>query len=812
MNPMNLFSLGSFFRNAWPAIANHLWQSTLFAAAIALLVLLLRQNHARIRYALWVAASVKFLLPFSFLVSLGTRFGVSHKPLAPSQTDFLIVMQDLSRPFSATQRAQPALHSFALSVPQLIPLLALFFWLAGSVAVFLYWSRRMHQFSKALHNAEPVTSGLEHDSLRALEAASCVSPSINLVFSNSSTEPGILGIFRSTLVLPSGISDRLTGAQLQSVLLHELCHVRRRDNLTAALHMFVEALFWFHPLVWWIGARLVDERERACDEEVLRLGSDPQTYAESILKVCKFYLESPVACASGVTGSKLKKRIETIMRNRIPLRMNFLRKLLLSASACLAMAVPLVFGLLHPTQSRAQSQSLASPGSAFESVYLQPNTTGAPMAGFVISGKGGHAFQFKSDRFMATNTSLRELLSIGYQVQDSQIAETPAWFESDKYDLVAVLSSAEIAKRQQMTMEQRSQEVHELIQRLLTDRFKLAVRRESKLTPIYALVVSPEGSKLHVAQPGDTYPNGIKHPDGKPVVPGFFIPKSGEFIAQGLSIPSFVSTLSSQNLGRPIVNKTGLTGNYDFTLQWTPDSSTSTPNASLFPALEQQLGLKLEPQDNAMEILVVDHAEKPVTQAAAVPAPVPAQANPSTSTQSANKTVLADLKLDGDISNKDGLRKKLLKAWQDKEYDDPDKLIEEIDFAIRSDFQEHGYFKVVVEPVRSELLPSSNGPKRLVVTASVKQGAQYLLGTFAVRSAEPKVGLAIPTETLREQFHLRSGELFNVEEVKEGLRRTNGLYRDKGYSDVAVMPSTAVDETHHVINVIISIDEKPRNS
>lgn len=81
---------------------------------------------------------------------------------------------------------------------------------------------------------------------------------------------------------------KLTDAQLESVIAHELCHVRRHDNLAAALHMLVEAVFWFHPLVWWIGARLVDERERACDEEVVRLGSDPQIYAESILKVCEF--------------------------------------------------------------------------------------------------------------------------------------------------------------------------------------------------------------------------------------------------------------------------------------------------------------------------------------------------------------------------------------------------------------------------------------------------------------------------------------------------------------------------------------------
>src|ERR1022692_3965314 len=91
---------------------------------------------------------------------------------------------------------------------------------------------------------------------------------------------------------------------------------RRHDNLTAILHMAVEAIFWFHPLVWWLGARLEEERERACDEEGVRMGGEPQIYAESILKVCEFYLASPVACAAGVTGGELKKRIEGIMTNR----------------------------------------------------------------------------------------------------------------------------------------------------------------------------------------------------------------------------------------------------------------------------------------------------------------------------------------------------------------------------------------------------------------------------------------------------------------------------------------------------------------
>ena len=88
-------------------------------------------------------------------------------------------------------------------------------------------------------------------------------------------QPGVVGWLRPILLLPAGIEQHLTVPQLHAVLTHELCHVKRRDNFTAGLQMISEAVFWFHSLVWWIGARLVEERESACDEEVLRLGCNP---------------------------------------------------------------------------------------------------------------------------------------------------------------------------------------------------------------------------------------------------------------------------------------------------------------------------------------------------------------------------------------------------------------------------------------------------------------------------------------------------------------------------------------------------------
>jgi hypothetical protein len=148
--------------------------------------------------------------------------------------------------------------------------------------------RRVHALRRSAHTVS-VPAGME------ISVPAMSNPDL--------IEPGVFGILQPVLLLPEGIAERLNPTQLDAILAHEFCHIRRPDNLTATNHMAVQAIFWFHPLTWWIGARLVHERERAYDEEVLRLGCKPNVYAESVLMICKLYLSSPLARVSGVTGS-----------------------------------------------------------------------------------------------------------------------------------------------------------------------------------------------------------------------------------------------------------------------------------------------------------------------------------------------------------------------------------------------------------------------------------------------------------------------------------------------------------------------------
>ncbi len=608
-----------------PGVANHLWQSTLFAILAALLALALRKNHARARYWLWLAASLKFLVPFSLLISMG-----SHLPWirasAGTQVRLYSAMQQVSQPF--TQATAPVV-SQAVSLTLVNPsglmhaltLTLTTMWFCGFAVVVLIWGLRWREISAIAREARPLREGREVEVLRKLERVEGIRKPIETRLSQASMEPGIFGIARSILVWPEGISEYLDNAQLEAILAHEVWHVRRRDNLAAALHMIVEAIFWFHPLVWWLGARLVEERERACDEKVLAAGSEPRVYAEGILKTCEFCVESPLACLSGVTGADLKKRILRIMAEQHARKLDFGRKLMLSVAGLLAVVAPVVIGFLHATQGRAESQvPNTSHSYEYEVASIKPNKSGTNIVRLMLSPDG----------LTATNGTLQMFINAAYEVEDHQISGGPSWLNSDHYDIEAKMDSATADAVHKLSEEQGRTERQRMLRALLTDRFKLTIHRETRELPVYALVIAKNGPRLQEAKPGDTYPNGIKGPDGRAGTGMMFGMGRGSLTGQGIPISNLVRSLSRQ-LGRTVVDKTGLAAKYDFTLKWTPDESpgsmfkglgpgpqdaASPPppdpsGPSIFTAVQEQLGLKLESQKGPVEILVIDHAEQP---------------------------------------------------------------------------------------------------------------------------------------------------------------------------------------------------------
>lgn len=317
------------------ALLDHLWQSTAFVALAWLVARRLRANGAHVRYAVWLAASIKFLVPFAVLAAFAQQLGVDAAPAITSSAAYKAA-------HLATYPATAASPGGQASISWLV--LIAIVWAAGCAALLARWFVGWLGIVNVVRSSRPAN----------------IAAPIPVHVSPLMSEPGVVGIFRPVLVLPAGISSRLSAAQLEAIVDHELCHVRRRDNLTAALHMLVEALFWFHPLVWWIGARLVEERERACDESVVRAGSDPLVYAEGILAVCRSRVAPMLPCVSGVSGADLKLRLEAIMQRQGFTKLNGFRKASLAVLAMAVFAVPVLVGLTVTNDAHAAGNA-ASP-------------------------------------------------------------------------------------------------------------------------------------------------------------------------------------------------------------------------------------------------------------------------------------------------------------------------------------------------------------------------------------------------------------------------------------------------------------------
>ncbi len=550
-------------------LTNHLWQSTIFAVAVALATMALRRNSARLRYWLWLAASLKFLIPVSLLVSMGSR--VVMPPDAPELPALTVLrVSTYFAPAPVFSNATPVLershwHAVLAAI-----------WLAGSVILLLRWFRRWRRIHKLVRGATllPIRAPLP------------------VLSSSAMIEPGIFGIFHPVLLLPEGITEKLTPQQFEAVLAHELCHARYRDNLTAALHMCVESIFWFHPLVWSIGAKLLEERERDCDESVLKQGSKAEDYAQGIVNVCKSYVESPLVCAAGITGASLKKRIREIMTCPASIPVSLLRKVTLVAVGIAAVTIPLAVGIV-----RAQSLP-PEPAYKYGVVSIHKSAPGATGSQWEAGPQGG---------LRTINTTTLELLEWAYQIPDYRLSGAPGWVSTEHYDVTFTPAEPEIAEGHiaDATEMNRRNRNWQRLQGVLRDRFGLILREETHQLPVYAMVPDKGGARISHAETQRSSLN---------------VNGQGHLTATGQMIDRLATFLSSQ-LGRPVNNETGLEGLYSFELEWEPDvgSRASTPadnpggptGASLVTALKEQLGLRLIPKRGPVPVYVVEKIEKP---------------------------------------------------------------------------------------------------------------------------------------------------------------------------------------------------------
>ncbi len=599
-------------------LANHLWQSTLVAGLAWLATLALRRERAGVRHAVWVAASAKFLVPFSVITSVGARFGWRPVVVAAfTPHDLLVSAGGGALPLQAIRiAAHPAAGAPAMQmIWNAVPGVIFAVWAVGAAVLLTTWLRAWRRTALAARAATPLTAGPLVDTVRDIERRARVTRPMAIAVSDSFLEPGVFGIVTPTLVWPCRLGDHLSAGQVEAILVHEVAHVRRRDNLAAALHTVVQAAFWFHPLVWWMGARLIEERERACDEAVVSGGTERHAYAESILTTCRLFTESRLACVSGVTGANLRTRIAHIMESDVRLGLSASKKAVLAAAGGAAIAVPFAIGVLHVTPLLAQQPST---NAAFDVTSVKPNDTGSGMVRMLPAANGG---------WQAENVTLGMLVRLAYQLQDNQIVGGPKWLFDDRFDVKGA-----------GTAPGRDGPLFDKLKSMLKDRFKLVTHVETREQSIYALVPARsdarlgEHLKLSTTDCTPAGPNGRGRGQQPVPVPGErpkcgFMIGPGHIMVGGQTMASFAQTLS-RLAGAIVVDKTNLSGTYDVELTYAPDPGISptgrdlppqpgpAPVAnsdapSLFAALQEQLGLKLEATKAPVDVLVIDSAEKP---------------------------------------------------------------------------------------------------------------------------------------------------------------------------------------------------------
>jgi uncharacterized protein (TIGR03435 family) len=223
---------------------------------------------------------------------------------------------------------------------------------------------------------------------------------------------------------------------------------------------------------------------------------------------------------------------------------------------------------------------LAQSTVEFEAVSVKPSVANGANVGVRVDGA----------QFISSGIPVRNLIYSAFRVQPWQVIGGPGWIDFESYDIVAKLPAG--AKQEQL---------NRMMISVLTDRFKLSVHRETRDYPIYRLVVAKNGSTLKDSTAERTRA----------------IVAKGHLLIQHASLPIFASYLSGGHIAdRPVIDATEIKGNYDFSLDWTPEDSPQDGDASapsIFTALQEQLGLRLEASKSPFDFIVIDHIDRPTS-------------------------------------------------------------------------------------------------------------------------------------------------------------------------------------------------------
>ena len=416
--------------------------------------------------------------------------------------------------------------------------------------------------------------------------------------------PITYGALRPVIVLPTD-APRWSESDLRRVLLHELEHVRRRDWAVLMTARVVCALYWFHPLAWIAWRRLCLEAERACDDAVVR-EEDGAAYAAQLVSLARRITRRDALPLLSIAGrSNLSTRVGAMLASDVT------RGPVGTAAAVavvtLAVMAALGIGPLQAVTSMPRAQAPVS-GLAFESMSIRPIASATSRCCLVRYAADG--------RMSAANVDLVDLIVSAYGLYRWQVAGAPNWAGGD----VPLAPSPDANRFDVQATAPRSasgDDMRLMLKTMLTNRFRLAVHRETRSQKAYELVAEPGG---HTLQP----------PGDRPYIADedIWLRVDPTSLMATLHVERMTMAELTRNLGgilqTAVVDRTGITGAFRVDARWDanpnrPDvlqpSSGSPRNPqrlTIFEAFPAQLGLRLRQTTSSVEYLLVDNVERPM--------------------------------------------------------------------------------------------------------------------------------------------------------------------------------------------------------
>ncbi len=557
------------------ALIHFIWQGSLLALVLWIFKAIVPSSAARLRYS--GATLIMLSMPVVLLVTAER----SLSPLEPSYKAATTQRIEHSYRHASAAPSRFVLSGSARRAPMAeIPGWVACLWMVGVVLLTI---RAVGGWTGALNlrrGGIPASPRLQHLLVRVKNRLQLSAP-VRLYISTVIRVPTVVGWLRPCILLPVTALTGLSEWQIAAILAHELAHVRRLDYLVNLVQTAIETALFYHPAVWWVGRQMRCEREHCCDDVAVAVCGSALRYASALSEMEQIRDDVPEP-AVAATGGDLVGRIQRVLNRQ-------------ESTAPPIGAIAAALLTLSITSAIAISLEAAPQES-------QPVFEAATIKLAPAENSDFHLYWVQGGRFISNGATLKDLVGFAYDVRGHQISGGPSWLDTTKYNIEGKAENPSSIPPGFAAAES----FRTMVRSLLNDRFKLAVHRQSREEPIYRLRVAKGGEKLKEA---------------KSLVPSGLFPARGHVEGKAASLALLARYLAGP-AGRVVADETGLHDRYDFTLTYAPDlpavalgdASNPLPAAEavpdIFTALQEQLGLKLEPGRGPVEALVIDHAEK----------------------------------------------------------------------------------------------------------------------------------------------------------------------------------------------------------